>query len=89
MSARPVTPKTIVHFGKFYAPDVGGIESVTTSIAEGAARAGHAVRVVCFESVPAPRQEVIHGVQVVRAASGSKISSQPLSVDYLRQALRQ
>jgi glycosyltransferase involved in cell wall biosynthesis len=82
------TTKKIVHFGKYYHPDVGGVESVTVSVAEGARHAGHAVSVVCFEGAAAPRQEEINGVQIVRAASAVNISSQPLSMDYVRKALR-
>lgn len=44
----------IVHFGKYYSPDTGGIESVTASLAKGAAIAGHDVSVICFKKKIVP-----------------------------------
>lgn len=75
----------IVHFGKYYWPDVGGIESVTISLAKGAAAAGHAVSVVCFEKTPAKREELIDGVQVTRAPIATLAASQPLGFKYVLQ----
>ena len=89
MGSTPSLPPAIVHFGKFYFPEVGGIEAVTASVAEGAEQAGHAVAVVCFEGEhPAPPRETINRVEVVRAKQSLNIASQPLSMDYVRQALR-
>lgn len=83
------TPPTVVHFGKFYFPEVGGIEAVTASVAEGAEQAGHAVSVVCFEGEhPAAVRETINGVDVLRAKQSLNLASQPLSLDYVRLALR-
>ena len=36
----------ILHLSKFYPPDKGGLEHVVACLAEGAAAAGHEVRVV-------------------------------------------
>lgn len=47
----------IVHFGKYYFPDAGGIESVTVSLAKGAALAGNTVSVVCFEKPPRAKKK--------------------------------
>lgn len=75
----------IVHFGKYYFPDAGGIESVTISLARGAAMAGHAVSVVCFEKTPADSEAVIDGVQVIRAPIAKLLASQPLGFKYFLQ----
>jgi glycosyltransferase involved in cell wall biosynthesis len=79
----------IVHFGKYYLPETGGIESVTASLARGAAHAGHRVTVVCFRRGSASDDEVIDGVRVVRAPITRLIASQPLGTRYLRLCLRE
>lgn len=78
----------IVHFGKYYLPDAGGIESVTLSLARGAVHAGHAVQVVCFEKQPAPRHETLGGVCVQREPIACLVASQPLGVRYALTCLR-
>lgn len=77
----------IVHFGKYYTPDSGGVESVTFSLANGAANAGHTVTVVCFEKTPASTEEVIGGVQVIRAPIAKLVASQPLGFKYFFECL--
>jgi glycosyltransferase involved in cell wall biosynthesis len=77
----------IVHFGKYYLPDSGGIESVTVSLAKGAVAAGNSVKVVCFEKTPAPQEEVIDGVKVFRAPIYRLIASQPLGFSYFLECL--
>ena len=79
----------IVHFGKYYLPETGGIESVTASLARGAANAGHRVTVVCFKKSPASDEEVIDGVRVVRAPIARLIASQPLGMKYFRLCVRE
>ena len=78
----------IVHFGKYYFPDAGGIESVTISLAGGAVVSGHSVSVVCFEKTPASSNEVIDGVRVIRAPITKMIASQPLGIKYFLQCLK-
>lgn len=77
----------IVHFGKYYFPDAGGIESVTVSLAKGAVRAGHTVSVVCFEKTPASNTEIIDGVQIIRAPIAKLLASQPLGFKYFLQCI--
>lgn len=77
----------IVHFGKYYFPDAGGIESVTVSLAKGAALVGHTVSVVCFEKTPASKKEIIDGVQVIRAPIEKLLASQPLGFQYFLKCL--
>lgn len=77
----------IIHFGKYYLPDVGGIESVTVSLAKGSVLAGNDVTVVCFGKKPAPQRDIIDGVQVVRIPIKILIASQPLSFKYFYTCL--
>jgi glycosyltransferase involved in cell wall biosynthesis len=82
----------IVHFGKYYFPDSGGIESVTLSLAKGAAAAGYTVTVVCFKKSDASDTEFINGVRIIRTPIWKLFASQPLSWKYfvgcLRESLR-
>lgn len=75
----------ILHLGKFYPPDNGGIESVTASLARGAARAGHSVSVHCFEE-HAKGDAIDDGVRISRAPQVMKLASQPLGFRYLWRA---
>lgn len=77
----------IVHFGKYYFPDAGGIESVTSSLARGAALAGHAVSVVCFEKSRAKSKVVFDGVKVIRTPINIMLASQPLGLRYILYCL--
>lgn len=72
----------IVHFGKYYFPDLGGIESVTISLARGAVEAGHSVSVICFQKSQADTVQNVDGVKVFRAPIDRLISSQPLGIKY-------
>lgn len=72
----------ILHIGKFYPPDNGGIESVTASLARGAAMAGHSVSVHCFAE-HATEDATDFGVHIYRVPQLIKISSQPLGFRYL------
>lgn len=78
----------IVHFGKYYYPDTGGIESVTISLARGASSAGHSVSVVCFEKTPANTIEIIDGVLIIRTPIEKLLASQPLGFRYFLQCLK-
>ena len=77
----------IVHLGKFYPPNRGGIESVTEVLARRQAQAGHSVEVLCFTH-GAARTETIDGVLVRRCAVHWVPGSQPLAAGYVRAALR-
>ncbi|MDE1947006.1 MAG: glycosyltransferase [Burkholderiales bacterium] len=76
----------VLHLGKFYPPDNGGIESVTAALARGAAAAGMATTVLCFEELG--RGDAQDGPVTVRRVRAIKIASQPLCHAYLRQATR-
>lgn len=77
----------ILHLGKFYPPEFGGIESVTEALATDHARAGHAVRVLCF-SRAGSGVEVDENLTVHRHRAAVEVSSQPLSFRYLFDAIR-
>ena len=79
----------IIHFGKYYLPETGGIESVTASLARGASDAGHHVGVICFRKMPASDDEVIDGVNVFRAPIAGLIASQPLGAKYVWLCLKE
>jgi glycosyltransferase involved in cell wall biosynthesis len=79
----------IVHFGKYYFPETGGIESVTASLARGAVQKGHKVTVVCFDKGHKPGIEFINGVEVVRVPIRKMVASQPLGFSYLVECIRE
>lgn len=76
----------VVHLGKFYPPDNGGIESVTAALARGAAAAGLRTTVFCFEE-HGRGDALDQGVQVLRVPA-FKLASQPLSAAYYTRGLR-
>jgi glycosyltransferase involved in cell wall biosynthesis len=78
----------IVHFGKYYFPDPGGIESVTVSLARGAVAAGHSVSVVCFKKNLDDSEDVVDGVKVFRAPIDKLIASQPLGIKYFLECYK-
>jgi glycosyltransferase involved in cell wall biosynthesis len=73
----------IVHFGKYYFPDPGGIESVTLSLSLGAVQFGHSVLVVCFRKSMPESGERTEGVTVWRTPIDTIIASQPLGIKYV------
>lgn len=78
----------IVHFGKYYPPDMGGIESVTQTLAEGASAAGYEVLIICFDKAKS-ESNPNSVVKVQRYSIQKMISSQPLSWGYLLGAVRE
>ena len=83
----------ILHLGKFYPPDPGGLEHVVAGLAEGAAAAGHDVRVVCARgsgwvgrAARPPKVSHRKGVRVIRVATPAVLWSQPVSPGYLTEA---
>lgn len=79
----------IVHWGKYFPPDLGGIESVTSSIAEAAAGTGYEVTVVCFHQGPVQRETTPAGIDVLRAPVELLRASQPMGLRYFRGLLRE
>ncbi len=79
----------IIHWGKYYAPDKGGIESVNVSLAVGAHRRGERVTVVCFGKVREAERATIEGVNVIRLPIDVLKASQPLGWQYVWHAVRE
>lgn len=76
----------ILHLGKYYYPERGGIESVTQSLAEGAQKHGHRVTVLCFSQDDSRVEEDINGVMVKRMKNFTSVASQPISFKYLMES---
>lgn len=81
-------PLSIVHLGKFYPPEYGGIESVTQALAEDQARLGHRVQVICFSRLSTPAPAASGGPEVTRCQTRAVIASQPLSLRYVAAGIR-
>lgn len=79
----------IVHFGKYYFPETGGIESVTASVARGAVHEGYQVSVVCFDRHAGNETVVLDGVEVIRVPIGKMVASQPLGFAYFVKCIQQ
>jgi glycosyltransferase involved in cell wall biosynthesis len=78
----------IVHFAKYYSPIVGGIESVTRSLARAAVIYGHEVSVICFDKRNANLLETVEKVLIIRNFYPFKIFSQPLSFFYFYNCIK-
>ncbi|MFC1639818.1 glycosyltransferase [Gemmatimonadota bacterium] len=83
----------ILHLSKFYPPDPGGLESVVAALAEGAAKRGHDVSVVCATGsswagkwcTDTPEFSP-SGVEIHRLCTFGILSSQPLAPAYLKRS---
>lgn len=81
-------PLKVLHLGKYFFPDPGGIESVTKNLVQGTALAGCDVVVLCLGAVDGLREEHLCGATVFRAPIVKIIASQPLGWRYFREFLR-
>ncbi len=72
----------LLHVGKFYAPDKGGMETALRHMAEGLLDAGHDVRVLVAGHHRATRREDLPGAPgcLVRAGVVGSWNSQPLTL---------
>jgi glycosyltransferase involved in cell wall biosynthesis len=68
-------PMRVLQFGKFYPPDVGGIERVMFDLAEGLNARGVACDVLCSNSARKLIDERVGGYRVVRTASYGTVLS--------------
>ena len=81
----------ILHLSKFYPPDPGGLEYVVAALAEGAAKRGHDVCVVCATGsswagkwcTDEPELSP-NGVEISRTCTFGVVASQPLAPAYLK-----
>lgn len=69
----------ILQLASFYAPTIGGMETVLQDLAEGLLAAGDQVAVLCSSSGRRGADEIMTGVRVIRSPSLGKVLSQPLS----------
>jgi glycosyltransferase involved in cell wall biosynthesis len=78
---------SIIHLGKYYPPNHGGVENATIVAAESASSAGHDVEVLCFTHGEYDPGNTKGPVKVSRKHSWIKLASQPLSPEYLLQSI--
>jgi glycosyltransferase involved in cell wall biosynthesis len=71
----------ILHVGKYYSPDKGGIESVTQAICENIINNSIEIKVLCFGSEN--NVEIINGIEIIRCKTHFTLFSQPFSISYL------
>lgn len=71
----------ILHVGKYYCPDKGGIESVTQAICENIINDSIEIKVLCFSSKNCV--EIINGIEIIRCKTQFTLFSQPFSINYL------
>lgn len=81
-------PLRVLHLGKYFHPDPGGIESVIKDIVQGTSAAGCDVTVLCLGGVNRFREEKYGAAAVLRTPLWKVIASQPLGWRYLREFLR-
>lgn len=75
-----VSPRLrILHIASFYAPTVGGMETVLQDLAEGLVAAGDEVTVLCSSEGLRGATESRSGVKVLRSPSLGKWFSQPMT----------
>lgn len=73
----------ILQVSKYYPPHPGGIESHVEQLSRALSR-DHEVTVVAFDDRPGARIEEIASVKVLRFGARRALSSQPISLAYLR-----
>ncbi len=69
----------ILHLGKYFPPDYGGVERVTYVTANGAVEAGYDVTVIVFNSSQKYKREKIGGIKVIRLPRIVKIFRTPFT----------
>lgn len=76
----------ILHISKYYAPYLGGIESVAKQIVSSLER--HQNIVVCFSNDRRTHYDIVDGVQVIRIGVCASIASQDIALSYYAQLRR-
>jgi glycosyltransferase involved in cell wall biosynthesis len=75
----------ILHISKYYAPFIGGIESMAQN-AVGAFAEVAEQKVLCFNHEPGDKYEILNGVEILRCGCQLKMASQSISLT-IRQKL--
>ena len=76
----PTSPRLrILQVASFYAPTIGGMETILRDLCEGLVGAGDEVTVLCAAEGSRGVRETINGVSVVRSPSLGKWFSQPMT----------
>ncbi len=70
----------ILHLGKYFFPDSGGVERATYAISKEAVKSGHDVTVVVFNSSNEYKKEIIDGIKIIRLPKISKIFRAPFTI---------
>lgn len=78
----------VLHVGKYYPPDLGGIESVTQTLVTGLRDSGINADVLCFAKGARTRIDMHDGASIVRAGTIATLSSQPISLSFFWHFLR-
>jgi glycosyltransferase involved in cell wall biosynthesis len=82
-------PTEIVHFGKYYWPECGGMETAAKSLAELGAELGYQVScVVSGTQIHTTSRERLGDVEVIRHPQAAKLLSAPISPQLLWHPLR-
>src|SRR5687768_15867344 len=90
LNVRATRPScTIVHIGKYYPPDPGGIERITKSLGTASAAEGIRTVAVCFTNAKRASLEIDDGVNVLRLPPELVAISQPLGWRYFISAVRE
>ena len=69
----------VLHVGKYYYPEVGGVEQVVRTLAEGCRERGHDVSVLASAAGGRGGSETVGGVPVRKVASPGEVLSVPAS----------
>ena len=72
----------------YYYPYISGLSEVVRLLAEDFAKQGHEVTVLCSNHDKLPAEEVINGVNVLRAPIICKISKGTVSLAFIRKAIK-
>lgn len=75
--------KTILHVSKYYYPDLGGIETLARSLAEGLTAYRNVV--ICFSTDGTTSSDIINGVTVHRVKVNFSFMHQDVSFGYYKQ----
>ena len=72
----------VLQVGKYYYPEVGGIEQVVQALAEGLNDSDRTVRVLTASANHVGRREVINGVRVRKVANVREVASTPMAPSF-------